>query len=71
MALLHYMMDLPLRNAELPDPTGPLSSSLPSTAIEEANMAITHVRQDEEQKTNAKRGPYIKLSDEMRANIGK
>ena len=40
------------------------------TAIEEANLAITRVRQDEADKTNAKRGPYIyimKLSDEMRA----
>ena len=29
------------------------------------------VHQDEAEKTNAKRGPYIKLSDEMRAKIGK
>ena len=51
------MTVLPRRNPELPDPAGPLSSSLPSTAIEEANVAITRVRQDEAEKTNAKRGP--------------
>ena len=42
MALLHYMVVLPWRNTELPDPAGPLSSLLPLMAIEQANMAITH-----------------------------
>ena len=58
MALLRYMTILPQHNAELQDPAGPLSSSLPSTAIEQANVAITRVRQDEEKKTNAKWAPY-------------
>ena len=40
MALLRYMTVLPRRNAELPDPAGPLSSSVPSTAIEQANAAV-------------------------------
>ena len=66
MALLCYMTVLPRRDAELPDPAGPLSSFVPSTAIEQANAAVAHVRQDEAWKTNSKRGPYIKLSDEMR-----
>ena len=71
MALLRYMTVLPRRNAELPDPAGPLSSSVPSMAIEQANAAVARVRQDEAGKTNAKGGPYIKLNDEMRAKIGK
>ena len=71
MALLRYMTVLPRRNAELPDPAGPLSSSVPSMAIEQANAAVARVRQDEAGKTIAKRGPYIKLNDEMRAKIGK
>ena len=54
MALLHYMTVLQRRNAELPDPAGPLSSSVPSTAIEQANAAVARVRQDEAGKTNAK-----------------
>ena len=65
MALLRYMTVLPWRNAELPDPAGPLSSSLPSMAIEQANVASTYVRQDKAEKTNGKRGPYIMLSDEF------
>ena len=40
-------------------------------AIEEANLAITRVCLDEADKMNAKRGPYIKLSEEMCAKIGK
>ena len=41
------------RCGQLPDPTGPLSSSLPSSAIDEANASA---RQEEATKT--KRGPY-------------
>ena len=40
MALLRYL--------QLPDPTGPLSSSLPSSAINEANASA---RQEEATKT--------------------
>ena len=40
-------------------------------AIKEANLAITSVCQTEADKMNAKRGPYIKLSEEMCAKIGK
>ena len=47
------------------------SQSLPSMAIKEVNFAITHIRQDEADKMNAKRRPYIKLSQEMCAKIGK
>ena len=71
MALVRHMTVLPLRNAELPNPAGPLSSSVPSMAVEQANAAVARARQDEAGKTNAKRGPYIKLNDEMRAKISK
>ena len=60
---------LPWCNAALPDPAGPLLSSLQLTAIEQANMAITRVCQDEAEMMNAKRGPYLKLSDKMTAKI--
>ena len=40
MALLRYTAVLLRRNAELPDPAGPLSSFVPSTAIEQANATI-------------------------------
>ena len=38
MALLRYLQVLP-RCGQLPDPTGSLSSSLPSSAIDEANAS--------------------------------
>ena len=57
MALLRDMTVLPQCNAKLPDDAGPISSLLPSMAIEQANMAITCAHQDEAKKTNAKRGP--------------
>ena len=39
MALLRYLQVLP--RGQLPDPMGALSSSLPSSAIAEANAAVT------------------------------
>ena len=39
MALLRYLQVLP--RGQLPDPMGALSSSLPSSAIAEANEAVT------------------------------
>ena len=41
------------RCGQLPDPTGPLSSSLPSSAIDEANASAC-----QEEATKTKRGPY-------------
>ena len=52
MALLRCLQVLP-RCGQLPDPAGPLSSLLTSSAIDEANASA---RQEEATKT--KRGPY-------------
>ena len=60
MALLRYLQVLP--RGQLPDPMGALSSSLPSSAIAEANAAFTDARHQEE-ATKAKRGPYMRLSN--------
>ena len=62
MALLRYLQVLPRR--QLPDPMGTLSSSLPSSAIAEANAAVAR---HQEKATKAKRGPYIKLSNELKS----
>ena len=64
MALLRYLQVLPRR--QLPDPMGALSFSLPSSAIAEANAAVTNARHQEE-ATKAKRGPYMKLSNELKS----
>ena len=53
MALLLYMTALPGRNRELLDPAVPVSSSLQSTTIKEANMAIACVSQDEAEKSSS------------------
>ena len=53
---------------DLPDPTGPLSSDVPPLVIAAANDAVTSTRQTTSQK---KRAPYLKLSSEVKAKIGK
>ncbi len=60
MALLHYFQTLP-RHGELPDPSGPLSSSLPPAAIEKVNVAVC-INKQEDEATMLKRGPYLKLT---------
>ena len=52
MALLHYLQVLP-RCGQLSVPTGPLSSSLPSSAIDEANASARQYGCQEELATNA------------------
>ena len=51
----------------LPNSTGPLSKEVDSAAIEEANKEVTAVIAN----TGGKRKPYLKLTDEQRATIGK
>ncbi len=66
MALLHYLQVLPRR--QLPDPMGALSFSLPSSAIAEANAAVNYTNaRHQEKATKAKRGPYMKLSNELKS----
>ena len=64
MTLPRYLQVLP--RGQIPDPVGALSSSLPSSAIAEANVAVTNARHQEE-ATKAKRGPYMKLSNELKS----
>ena len=52
MALLCYLQVLP--RGQLPDSMGALSPSLPSSAIAEANAAVTNARHQEE-ATNLQR----------------
>ena len=58
MSLYRYFKT---QGRELPNPSRPLSSSVSSAAIEEANAAVSATCRKE------KRGPYQKLSDETRA----
>ena len=70
MALLKYFKATPRSELnKLPDPNGPLSFDIPSPAIAAANDAVTALQQAESQPQ--KRGPYLKLTDEVKARIGK
>ena len=64
VALLRYLQVLP--RGQLPDPMGVLSSLLPSLAITEVNAAVTNAWHQKE-VTKAKRGPYMKLSNELKS----
>ena len=67
MSLLSYFSTKP---QELPNPAGPLSVNLSSSSIEEANAVVTAVREGNS-PINEKQGPYVKMTDELRAKIGK
>ena len=52
----------------LPDPTGALSTSIPSAAIAQANREVQKAVTSSDKQ---KRGPYTKFSASLRAEIGK
>ena len=58
MALLRYLQVLP-RCGQLPDLTGPLSSSLPSSAIDEANASARQYGCQEELRRQLQREGLI------------
>lgn len=62
MSLLRYLK--PMNG--VPDPKGPLSSSIPSYVIAEANTRV-----QEAEKSRKKRGPYRSYSPTLRLEIGK
>ena len=65
MALLQYLQ---LRDS-LPDPRGPLSSTIPAQAIAEVNREVQEATSISSKKTE--RGPYKQYSASVRAEIGK
>ena len=58
MALLHYLQVLP-HCGQLPDPTGPLSSLLPLSAIDEANASARQYGCQEELRRQLQREGLI------------
>ena len=74
MSILKYLKPRVEKKAEktedgFPDPSGSLSSFVPSSAIESANAQIRQATQAKAIKKTT-RGSYHKLSPEMRAKIG-
>lgn len=67
MSILQYFKYTTPSTPSLPDPSGPLSRSIPSKAIEMANEMVTN-----ELTSNVKkRGEYNSFSPQLRAAIGK
>ena len=56
------------RSECLPDPRGPLSREIPSSAITAANSEVKAILGNESKK---ERGHYHKLSPEIKADLGK
>ena len=54
--------------AALPDSKGPLSNEVPSISIAEANKEVVKILYENQQ---AKKGPYIKVTPERKAQIAR
>ena len=70
MSLLRYFK-ASSDTTKLPDPRGPLSTTVPSSSIESANAEVKRVIETEESSDRQKRGHYEKFSPELRFQIGK
>ena len=69
MTISYSTIEFFKRTETLPDPKGPLSSSLSSPCISAANKAVQEAQR--QQKEPKSRGNYVKLSDELKAEIAR
>jgi len=67
MALFRYFKPVP-KSSKLPDPEGPLSQSMPSASIKDANEAYLKAAARSEV---SKRGSYVKLTGVQQAQIAR
>ena len=72
MSILKYFHPVK-QKPDLPDPNGPLSQSLPSTAIAAANVKVTDALNEAEVKKSASRtrGTYSFLTSAQKYEVGK
>ena len=56
---------------DLPDPSGPLSEQMTSTAIVSANVKVLEALKEGEGKKKKSRGPYLSLTPTQKYKIGK
>ena len=68
MALLRYFKSV---NSHLPDPVGPLSDDIPPRVIRQANRKVLSAEKRDASAKSRTRGPYGRLTDKQRAQIGK
>ena len=70
MTLLTYFAKQ--KKTNLPDPSGALSSEVPSSAIVSANSKVQKIASSSESSESKKRGPYSKsFSPQVKAEIGR
>ncbi len=72
MSLYNFFQ--PVQRECLPDPRGPLSRQVPSSATASANSLVTAVLQSPAVQpvcTQSQRGQYTKLTPEQKAEVGK
>ena len=67
MNILKYFRPIK-QTPDLPDPNGPLSENMPSSAVSSANAKVTDVF---EKQTSSIRGPYLTLTPTQKYQIGK
>ena len=67
MSILKYFPCVPKPSDDLPDPNGPLSSKLASSAIQQANNHVSPVIE----RQASGRGPYLILTPSQRFQVGK
>ena len=67
------MLICPLKQKpDLPDPSGPLSKQIPSTAIASANVKVLEaLKEHGEEKKKRPRRPYLLLMPSQKYEIGK
>ena len=67
MSFYHFLKPL----NRFPDPKGGLSATVPTPAIHQVNKEVEAVLKENATDHGRKRKPYKKISDELRAKVGK
>ena len=70
MSILRYMRPLK-QKSDLPNPMGPLSEKVPSSAISAANKNVTKALNDAQERKKRTRGPYLSLTPAQKYEIEK
>ena len=76
MSILKFVRPLKRKGLDLPEPTGPLSEKIPSTAIASANAKVEKaLEEDKVKRSESRRGPrgkpYLYLMGTQKFEIGK
>jgi len=70
MSILKYVRPLK-QKSDLPDPVGPLSEKVPSSAISAASKKFIKALDDAQESKKRSRGPYLSLTPAQKYEVGK